>query len=697
MAKKSKKKRKKSKNVPAGQSTTASALQTFKNHWNSGNWSASLHAYRGWANRTGKKREPLIEGELLFRCASGDFKEKNHERALHRLEEARQMDPANSTRYDRFKAVCLAKNNRLKESSELFSHLEDHFHCFLLSAFLKFEKTLPHTLFNDPAAARSDIAAFCRDFLEANGGETMIKHPALKNIHKAFVLFTKGEDPEPQLKLLMKKQEFETLAVHLLLIAHIFKKSTIKLRNIIKGFASYLKEDYFQDIIAALLATLLNEEKYKEVRQLDRILTENGIRVKGIEKIRDELYFRLGLAAVKANKFDTALDYFEEIEETTSAVLHNMALCNQTLERYSEANDYWTRLLGREKKPGKSSSSEATAAYCTILKYIGHNFLHDDDPGEAQKYFKEVLRFDKKDKEALDSLMTISFGAGSHHDVLSYAGQLHQIDPANEEYFITYLLELKYFGNADMMISLCKEALEKKPGSKLLIEILVDGYTEKAWQLRDKDPYESIRLIKDAGRFKIDNGKLIFLQGYIQYKDGKKKGAVQKFRQAAKAARGHLEEFQIGTGLYEIGLKNEAVRLFKKIGVCVCDLSAELYTKAITFLAGHDDYEYTIRLCDYGVKKDLYWLMDIADVLYDAKKFPWAKEYSTRAMEEEEVGDEEKYFHLVILNKTGDKDELLDWALRLQSEAEEQNHLPGIAFYSHIVTEVKSRGRFRLP
>ena len=88
-----------------------------------------------------------------------------------------------------------------------------------------------------------------------------------------------------------------------------------------------------------------------------------------------------------------------------------------------------------EKKPGKNHSSEAAGSYNTILKYIGHNFMRDDEVEEAQKYFKEVLRFDKKDKEALNSLLVISVGLENHHDVLSYARQLHEIDPANEEYF----------------------------------------------------------------------------------------------------------------------------------------------------------------------------------------------------------------------------------------------------------------------
>jgi tetratricopeptide (TPR) repeat protein len=392
-----------------------------------------------------------------------------------------------------------------------------------------------------------------------------------------------------------------------------------------------------------------------------------------------------------------APDHFEAIEETTSAVLHNLALCNQELERYSEANEYWTRVLAGEKKPGKDHSHEAAGSYCTILKYIAHNYMQDYEFEEAQNYFKEVLRFDKKDKEALDSLLALSVGLENHHDMLSYARQLHEIDPANEEYFLTYLMELKYFGKADMVISLCKEGLEKSPRSRLLREILADGYTGKAWQLRDKDPFESIRLIKDAARFGIDNGRLTFLQGYIQYKDGKKTAAVRKFRQAARTARGHREEFQIGIALYDIGLKDEAIKLFKRMGNCGCEFSGEYYAKAITYLAGGNDYENTIRLCDYGVKQDICWLIDIADVLFEAKKCEWAKEYSNRALEEEEMLDEDKYLHLTILNKTGSKDELLDYARRLQAEAEEQNRFQEIVLYDRIVKEIKSRGRFRSP
>lgn len=573
----------------------------------------------------------------MFRCASSDFKEKKHLEALNRLEEARRVDPANSNRYDHFSAVCLAKNNRLKESSELFSHPGDPFHRFLLSEFIKVEKPLPPALFNDPAAERSEITAFHRDFIEENTGKTNIKHPALKNIGKALRLFAKGEDPEPQLKLLMKKEGFEPLAVHLLLFAYISRKNTLKLRNLVKKFAPYLAGGHFGEFIAAHLVTLLKEEKYKEVRQLDRVLTGNGIRAKGIEKIRDELFFRLGLIAVKADKFDNALDYFEKIEETTPAVLHNMALCNQRLERYGEANDYWVRLLAREKKPGKGNPGEA-AGYCTILKYIAQNFMHDGDVEEAETYYKEVLRFDKNDKEALEFLTPISALVGSRHDALSYAGRLYRLDPDNEEYLLVYLQELQYSGKADQLISICKEALEKSPGSKLLIEILAEGYTEKAWKLRDRAPRESMQLIKDAARFNIDNGRLIFLEGYFLYKDGKKTAARRKFRQAAKAARTHLEEFQIGTALYEAGLKDEAVTLLKSLAHCGCPVSGEYYTDAITLLARSDDHEYTVRLCDYGMHEGLYWLWDVVDILYDAKKFHWAKEYSAR--DDEEIANE---------------------------------------------------------
>jgi len=81
-------------NARADQLPPIKLLQKFKNLRNAGEWPFALHAYRAWTNRTAKKRNPAIEGELLFRCASDDFKENNIERALHRLEEARQLDPA---------------------------------------------------------------------------------------------------------------------------------------------------------------------------------------------------------------------------------------------------------------------------------------------------------------------------------------------------------------------------------------------------------------------------------------------------------------------------------------------------------------------------------------------------------------------------------------------------------------------------
>jgi len=321
--------------------------------------------------------------------------------------------------------------------------------------------------------------------------------------------------------------------------------------------------------------------------------------------------------------------------------------------------------------------------------------MHEYETEEAQKYFKQVLRLDKTDKEALESLMTISIDEENHHETLEYAGRLYRLEPGTDEYFFTYLMELQYCGQADMMISVCKEALEKSPDNPLLHEILVAGYTEKAWQYRDKQPFESIRLIKDAGRYAVENARLIFLEGYIQYKDGQKKAAEKKFRKAARTTCTHREEFQLGAALYDVGLENEALKLFKKLADCDCDTSARFYEEAILFLVKRDDYKNTARLCDYAVKQELYWLIEVAETLYEAKKYHWAKEYSTRAMKEEELNDEEKYLHLLILNKTGEKDELLDCALQLQREAEAQEDFEWVYMFNQIIKEIKSRGRFK--
>ena len=151
----------------------------------------------------------------------------------------------------------------------------------------------------------------------------------------------------------------------------------------------------------------------------------------------------------------------------------------------------------------------------------------------------------------------------------------------------------------------------------------------------------------------------------------------------------------MGAALYDVGMQNEALKLLKKLADCACETSGRYYEDAILLLANRDDYKNTARLCDYGVKQELYWLIEVAETLYEAKKYHWAKEYSTRAMKEEELNDEEKYLHLLILNKTGEKDELLDCALQLQREAEAHEDFKGVYMFNQIIKEIKSRGRFK--
>ena len=61
------------------ETTTSRLLQQFKSLWGSGAWSEALLSYRTWTKRTGKKRDTLIEGELLFRCASSCFEEGDYQ------------------------------------------------------------------------------------------------------------------------------------------------------------------------------------------------------------------------------------------------------------------------------------------------------------------------------------------------------------------------------------------------------------------------------------------------------------------------------------------------------------------------------------------------------------------------------------------------------------------------------------------
>ncbi len=692
MSKKSKKQFKRKQSFhPDLQQAPVQILQTFKSLWKADEWLQALSCYRTWTNKTAKKRSAVIEGELLFRCASSLCVKSNYESSLNYLDEAITRDPGNISRYLFFKAVCLAKMGQLSASMNLWKELKDDFHQLLLSHFIEHNRSLPRKLPGDPAIENSQLIRFWKSLKSAkNAAQIETNNNALKNIGQAFLLFSAANDPEPQLKLLQKKPGFDSLAAYLLLLSAIHKRNKVKIRNLIK-------QNPFPELIDIHLRTLFREKNYSEIDYLDKLLREKGIQSNALNSLRDELYFNLGLKKIEANQLESALAYFLDIKNKTPAVLHNTALLYQKMDKYDEANGIWIRLLKQEKKPKRSDPVEICLAYTTACKYIAQNFLHNGQPKEAQKYFKEVLTITKDEREALEALVTISGDLNNSREALLYAGRLYELEPENDEYLFSYIMELQKNKQLDSLMSIYRKELEKDPENFFYKKGLAYCYIHTAWPLRNRDPEETKRLMKEVKKLGGFHDRLRYLEGYFLLKKGKKKEAWNKFEQALKKARDHMSEFQLGMSFYEDGLMDFSRKAFDRIIACGCTASMMIFEKIVKFLAQFDDPQNTIRMCDSGLNRPGYNLYNIAELLFDYKKPCLAKIYSLKLIESDGADEDDRFLHLLILNEIGEKEETLNYLGKLRQNAVQREDNEDVFVYKEMTKQVKARGRFRNP
>ncbi|MBA7715477.1 hypothetical protein ES703_124524 [subsurface metagenome] len=449
--------------------------------------------------------------------------------------------------------------------------------------------------------------------------------------------------------------------MELLFIYTISKRSNIKIRNLIINNPSAFGEDSgLNKLLNIHLRCLVQEKNYHEITVLDKIPDEHRIEPGLPAEIRDELFFNLSLKEIEQNHFEKALDYLTRIQKTTPAVMHNTALLYQKLERYGQANEHWIRLHQREKKPKRSDPEVVRSAYIAMLKYIAHNFLHSDQPEEAVPYFKEIFTFDRDDREALECLQRISSDLGKNREALLYAQRLYELDPDNDEYLFTYIVELQSHGRLDVAVPLYQKGMEKNPDQRFYQMGLAFCYAQTAFSLRKNNPGEARELILKAKKLEAKLTQLLYLEGFFLQEDGKRKSALNKFKQAIESTVDHLSEFQLGNAFYDDGMTDYALKVFKAIISCNCYQSDTIFERIIKHLAQAEDYKNTRLLCEMAIDIKGYDLYSISDILFDYNKPDWAAKYSTRLIQGENVDEEDTFLHLLILNAIGNKQETLD-------------------------------------
>ncbi len=701
VAKQSRRNRKRHSVPDHGRLPASELLQVFASSWANGSWLQALTSYRAWTSRTGRKRDANIEGELLFRSASSRYADGMFQQAVQHLDEALRLDPERKKRYLFYRAICLARDGMLQEGREAFDALQDKFHAEVLAALEQFEDKLPQEAPEDVPFETGMLLRFWKG-IEA-GKEIESASKVLQNLTKAYMLFSRNEDPEPALKTIKDSRGVEHAVCYLMLLFAIYNRRSLRVRNIITGDLPSFGWKDIGKLLDIHLVLLLREKKYNEILALESIVSDRQIAADMLDSILDEVYFQLGIAEINEGRAEKALEYFLKIQTSTTPVIHNIALLYQRLERYGEANEYWIRLHKGEKKPKKTDPENTKLSYASALKYIARNYMHAGEPDNALPYLEEALNLLKNDVDALLSLQMAYVELGEMRKALQCAQLLYETEPHNEEFLLNYVLSASTTESPDVLIPLFKKALEGNPDNDVFSEGLFTCLIEKALELRSKHTEEARNLTEEAKeilarglkrRPKLDP-KLAYLEALFLQMDGKVKEADRSFQKVAKSVNDHSTGFQLGKAFYEDDRVGDAVELFKEIAMCDCVWSQHLFEDSIEFLAEYDDRENAELLCNLAVTNKEMSLYDISALLMDFSKPAWALSYSSMLIKEEDADEDDHYLHLLILNEIGDKQQTLRFADTLHRKAMEFGNTEDVAFYKYVIKEIKRSGKFR--
>ncbi|MCF6335548.1 MAG: hypothetical protein L3J12_07390 [Spirochaetales bacterium] len=697
MAKKSRKARKDKGRLSSGKSgsiQSAEILRQFKAHWKAAEWEQSLISYRRWCNRTNKKRNPKIEGELLFRLASSCYSRKQYEKAVGLLKESEKIYPENRRSSLYCMGVAFARSGQLPESKNIFSELDDSYHKDIITALLNSDTPFPENIPPDLAFQQDMILKFWNNL---NNPEAVPSSSnALNNLKDAYTLFSSGKDPSSKLKLLESKTGFNNIAEYLKLLAAVYKRGNIQIRNLLTKNANSFFRGGGASLLEIHMQYLLKEQNYKEILVLNELLFEIKASPAYMVAVKDIALFHLGLKEIQQGQMERAQDCYSGIKSETSPVLHNKALILQKLEQFNEANECWTALCRKDKKPRRSDPEDVRRSYGIMLKYIAENYRKEALPDKAQLLFKEALALDKMDRDALEALYEINTDNGNHQSALNYAKQLFEIDRDNDEYLFNYTSELLEFNRIGDVIPLYEAACTGKSNSQFYREGLSYCYIKSALDVRSSKLEETkkfVGMVKSL--MEQDTYHFSYLEGYIFHRDGYPRKAMKKINQAIDMVEGHIEEFDLGCKLYEDGFIKQALKLFREIAACGCGMSGTIIESIFMFLSMKGSMEHVYEFCDTVEDSPGWDYYNIADQLFINKQAAWALKYSSKLIRQLDADEYDRYFHLMILNEIGNSKDTLDYARDLLVRAENNDDEGGIYVYKRLIKEIKTRGRFK--
>ena len=670
-------------------------LQRFKSLWTKGEWAEALTSYLMWTSKTGKKRDPRIESELLFRCASAAYRKGSFEKALSLLEEACSKDPQSARRYLTCRGICQATQGRLKESIAHFAEARDEYHSAVLSYLVEKSKPLPKLEPKDLAFETQQLLSFWQSLSDPNANEPA--STALRNMRNAYFALTRGEDPDPFLARLKDKPGCEKLTLYFTLLAGIQLRKNVKIRHLIANDPRAFHESSFLSLLDSHLLLLLKEGEYREIEILGSMFDEHHLHPVQLERVMDELRFAAALDEIDAGRLESALGRLRSIGQRTPALIHNMALLYQKMGEFAEANKHWITILRLEKKPKRSDPEEQRQAYAAAAKHIAANYLINDQPTEATRFFKEALSVIEDDREALENLAAVSLEIREYQDALTFSRKLYDLDAKNEQYLIGYLMALLARGTIDILLSLIEEHWERCAEGSSARGMLAELAADAAWRLRASNPEKARHAVAMAREVDADLPALIYLEGFFLDREGKRDEARDRFARLIERTTNHSEQMRFGMAMHGDGHRDLAIALFIKLIACGCDASEDAFEDIIGFLAQENDREAARELCLYAVDRLEYPPYIAADLLFTAGKPQWAREFSERLLDDPDPKEDEYFLHLLILNDIGNPAETITFAESLKSRLANNGDPSFFRIVDYIIRQLRTKGRVKIP
>ena len=144
-------------------------------------------------------------------------------------------------------------------------------------------------------------------------------------------------------------------------------------------------------------------------QMLDRVaealrLADQGLRLApddpSLLEIKRYAGFHLGYAAAMAGQWPTALDHWRAAQragDSSRALLANMAVANEKMEKYAQSADLWRQVIRRRPRkadaPGALDDKQLARMWC----HVAQNYRKAGDYEEAARAYRNALKRDPSD------------------------------------------------------------------------------------------------------------------------------------------------------------------------------------------------------------------------------------------------------------------------------------------------------------